>query len=156
MSSCYLLPFYKIYLNYDNNYTISNILTDENNKNTILFYSLPLCITTIIYEIQRKDIYSSIPIFFLLIGIIPVIIINENEILHSIFAFQVFISILCFMTRNCLLYKRYIFLMISLFAEYWLFLSIALNMNKNKNIFYCEYYFIINFLFYYLHLHFIS
>lgn len=155
MGTCYLIPFYKIYLNYDNNFTISNILTDENNKNTILFYSLPLCITTIIYEFKRKDIFSSISIFFLLTGIFPVILINENEFLHFFFASQVFISILWFMTRNCLLYKSYILLFFSLLWEYGLFFYIIFNF-KNKNIFFSEYYFIINFAFYYLHLHFIS
>jgi hypothetical protein len=156
MSSCYLLPFYKIYLNYENNYTISNILNNENNKNIILFYSLPLCITTVIYEnIYRTDIYSSISIYFILTGIFPVILINENCFLHYFFATQVFISILYFMTRNCLIYKRNILLLFSLFWEFKLFFYILFNF-KNKNIFYSESYFIINFAFYYLHLHFIS
>jgi hypothetical protein len=152
-----MVPCYKIYLNYNNNSTISNLLNQVENKNTFLLFSFLLGSTTIIYEIvYRKDLHSSICIFFVLPGIIPVIIINENEILHSIFAFQVFISILYFMTRNCFLFKNYTLLFISLFAEYWLFLSIALNMNKNKNIFYNELFFISNFAFYYIHLHFIS
>jgi hypothetical protein len=156
MSGCYLVPCYQIYLNYKNNSSISNLLNKIENKNILVFYSFLLGSTTICYEIvYRKDLYSSICIFFVLPGIIPVIIINENEIIHSIFAFQVFISILCFMTRNCVLYKKYIFLIISLFAEYWLFFNIALNISKNKNIFYNELFFISNFAFYYIYLHFI-
>ena len=157
MMKCYIIPYYYIYSHFKNNFTISNVLNNHLNKNILFFDLFLLSISTILYEIiYRKDFYSLIFIFLLLLSIFPVIIINENNIFHYIFAFQVFISILCFMTRNCFLSKNYTLLFISLFSEYWLFFSIALNINKNKNIFYSEFYFIINFAFYYLYLHFIS
>ena len=60
-------------------------------------------IGTLLYEIERNDIYSQIIICILLIGIYGLIYVNETYTIHYFFAYVVFIAIVFFMIRHCYL-----------------------------------------------------
>ena len=90
----------------------------------------------------------------LLIGIYGLIYKNETHKIHYVFAFLVFMSILFFMTRQCYLKDCDVILSSSLFLEILTLFYIIININKN--IFYGETIYILNFAFYYLYLHFIQ
>ena len=154
MIICYLLPIFIVCYNYNSNNSVSNIICNNNCKNYILFFMFLMGIATIIYELERKDIYSQILIYILLIGIYRLIFINETFKIHYFFAFLVFISILFFMIRHCYLKKYDIVLLSSLLLEIVILFFIIININKN--IFNDEIIYILNFAFYYLYLHFIQ
>jgi hypothetical protein len=153
MIVCYLLPILFVYYNYDSNNSVSNIICNDNCKKYILFFMFLMGILTVLYEIERNDIYTQIIIFVLLIGIYGLIYINEKHIIHYLFAFIVFIAILFFMIRQCYLTKYNIILLLSLFLE--IFILFIIIKNINKNIFHSEIIYILNFAFFYLYLHFI-
>jgi hypothetical protein len=111
-------------------------------------------IGTFLYELERNDIYSQIIICILLIGIYGLIYVNETYTLHYYFAFVVFIAILFFMIRHCYLTDCNVILLTSLHLEILTLFFIVININEN--IFYGEIFYILNFAFYYLYLHFIQ
>ena len=154
MIVCYTLPIYYVYYYYQSNHSVSNIICNQDYKYTILFFMLLMGIGTILYEVERNDIYSITLICLLLIGIYGLICINETNIIHYLFAFLVFITILLFMIRHCYLIQCNTILQLSLFLEIILLLFIIFNMNKS--IFYGEILYILNFAFFYLYLHFIQ
>lgn len=154
MLICYLLPIFYVYVYYDSNTSISNIICNEKLKYYILFFMWLMGIGTILYELERKDIYSQIFMYLLLIGIYVLIYVNENNIIHYVFAFLSFIVILFFMLRHCYLKDCNIILLSSLLLEFLILLYIVKNINKN--IFYSEILYLLNFAFYYLYLHFIT
>jgi len=61
---------------------------------------------TILYESGRNCWVSFMAILLLLIGIYGVILIEENQSIHYVFASTVFISILVFMGWNSFILKR--------------------------------------------------
>jgi len=80
--------------------TVSSTLADE-KTNWIIFGSMvSMGFFTILYESGRKCWVSFMAIMLLLIGIYGVILIEENEPIHYLFASTVFISIMVFMFRN--------------------------------------------------------
>jgi len=108
---------------------------------------------TLLYEIERYDSVSLFLIPLLLIGIYGLICINENNIIHYIFAFSVFITILLFMMRHCYNTNCNLLLTCSLLLEVLaLFFIVA---NIEINIFFGEIFYIVNFAFFYLYLHFV-
>ena len=150
MLLCYSIPILTIYFLYKNNNSISNIICDSKCQSIIFDSMIAMGIFTIFYELERGSIVSLILIILLLFGIYGVITINEKNKLHYLFAFIVFISILIFMIYHCYMTKStvlFILLLIQL-----LFLTITI-ININKDIFYCEILYIVNFGLYYLVLH---
>ena len=111
-------------------------------------------IGTMLYEFERNDIYSINLIGILLIGIYGLISVNETNMIHYIFAFLVFGSILLFMIRHCWLIECNNILLTSFVLEIITLLFIIININED--IFYGEIIYILNFAFYYLYLHFIE
>jgi hypothetical protein len=154
MIFCYILPILFVYFNYDSNNSVSNIICNDNCKNYILFFMFLMGIATLLYELERGDVYSQIIIFVLLIGIYFLIYVNETYTIHYFFAFLVFSTILFFMIRHCYLKDCDIILLSSLILEILILFYII--MNINENIFYSEIVYILNFAFYYLYLHFIE
>jgi hypothetical protein len=152
MLLCYLSPILIVYYNYTSNNSVSNIICNDNCKHYILFFMVLMGIGTILYELERNDIYSQILMYLLVIGICGLIYVNETDIIHYYFAFVVFITILLFMIRHCYLTKCNIILISSLCLEILTLFFIIINMNEN--IFYGEIIYILNFAFYYLYLHF--
>ena len=153
MIICYLLPIFFVYYNYNSNNSVSSIICDNNCKNYILFFMFLMGIGTLLYELERGDMYSQIIICVLLIGIYGLIYINETQSFHYFFAFLVFIAILFFMIRQCYLTHCNRILLTSLCLEILTLIFIIININEN--IFYGEIIYILNFAFYYLYLHFI-
>jgi len=154
MIVCYLLPIYYVYDNYNLNTSVSNIICDDNCKYYILCCMFLMGIGTMLYEFERNDIYSINLIGILLIGIYGLISVNETNMIHYIFAFLVFGSILLFMIRHCWLIECNNILLSSFVLEIITLLFIIININED--IFYGEIIYILNFAFYYLYLHFIE
>ena len=154
MLLCYLIPVIIVYYNYDYNSAISNIICNNNCKSKVLFFMILMGIGTLVYEIKRNDIYAIIFILFLLFGLYGLICINEMYIIHYVFAILVFICIILFMLRHCYLTKCNDILLISLILE--LFVLIFILKNIRKNIFSAQVFYILNFAFFYLYLHYIS
>jgi len=154
MIICYLLPIGYVYYNYNSNKSVSNIICDDTCKYYILFFMGLMGIVTLLYELERDDIYSQILISILLIGIYGLISINETNAGHYVFASLVFISILLFMARHCYLSEYNIILLSSILIALIALCMIIVNMNHD--IFYGEIMYILNFAFFYLYLHFLQ
>ena len=152
----YLLPILFVFYNYNSNNSVSNIICNNNCRNYILFFMFLMGIGTLLYEYERNDFYSQIIIFILLSGLYGLIYINESHKIHYFFAFLVFIAILFFMIRHCYLKKCNSILLLSLYFEIVALLVIMIDINKNTNIFYSEIFYILNFAFFYLYLHFMK
>lgn len=160
MLICYVNPLYIIYKNYNNNYTISEIITNTNVKINIFFWACLLSIFTLLYEYYRNN-NSLIIIIFLLIGIIGVIFTEEKICLfcyHTFFASIVFLSITIFMIYH--VYKKLDNILFLLFFIFFLFLFKILYLfnnfkNQKSNIFFYECSLIIIFAIFYMYLHFI-
>lgn len=154
MILCYLSPILFVYYNYNSNDSVSNIICNNNCKNYILFFMVLMGLGTVLYELERDDIYCQLIIGTLLIGIYGLICINETYTIHYFFAFLVFIGILFFMIRQCYLNNCDTILISSLYLEIIVLFYIIINLNDN--IFYGEIVYILNFAFFYLYLHFIQ
>ena len=150
----YLLPILFVYYNYNSNNSLSNIICNNNCKNYILFFMFLMGSATLLYEYERNDRITQIIICILLIGLYGLIYINETHKIHYFFAFLVFIAILVFMIRHCYLTNCQSILILSLYFEIVALLIIVIDINKNNNIFYSEIFYILNFAFFYLYLHF--
>ena len=154
MLLCYLIPITIVYNNFDSNSAVSNIICNDNYRNKILFFMLLMGIGTLFYEIKRNDVYTLIFMLFLLFGLYGLIYINEMYIIHYVFAILVFFCIILFMIRQCYLTKCNDILLISLILE--LFVLIFILKNIRKNIFSAQVFYILNFAFFYLYLHYVS
>ena len=97
----YFFPIIYTFNCYDNNNTISSIISNEKNKNIILFFMLLMGIAIILYEHKRNNIYSLITISILLLSIYGLIYFSEGHIFHYIFSFTAFVSILLFFVESC-------------------------------------------------------
>ena len=153
MLICYAIPIYYVYSNYRSNHSVSSIICSDECKYHILFFMLLMGIGTLLYEMKRKDTYSTLFIGILLIGIYGLLFMNESHTIHYFFAFLVFLSILLFMIRHCYVTGCNIVLSSSLVVAIITLLCIVAQMNQN--IFYGEIMYLINFAFFYLYLHFI-
>jgi hypothetical protein len=158
MIVCYLTPIFYVYYYFNSNssVSVSNIICDDNCKNTIFFFMFLMGIGTLLYEIERNDFYSIMLICLLLFGIYGLISINETFMMHYFFAFLVFIAIFIFMVRHCCLIKNNMLLLASLVLQFITLSFVAVNLYNGGNIFYGEIIYILNFAFYYLYLHFIQ
>jgi hypothetical protein len=110
-------------------------------------------IGALLYENERNDNISMILISLLLIGIYGLITINETNDIHYIFTGLVFISILCFMIRHLTILGFPSLLILSLSLELVALIYIVFNIKEN--IFFAEVFYILNFAFFYLYLHFL-
>ena len=112
---------------------------------------------TIMYESGRKCWVSFMSILLLLICIYGVILIEENEPIHYVFATTLFMSILVFMFRNRTNNKYDIFLCCAnAILFFLLMLCILLGQEKTSGIFGYEIGFLIFFTVFYFILHFRS
>ena len=139
--------------------TVSSTLSDEKTQSIIFGSMLSMGFFTILYEIERKDIVSFISILFLLIGIYGVILIEETQPIHYVFAFTAFISIMAFMFRNRTNNKYDIFLCCANAILFFLLMLCILFGQENTpwiGIFGYEIGFLICFTIFYFILHFRS
>ena len=153
MSIFYIIPVVYVYIYYDNNVSISSIISEDNSKYIILFFMILMGIATIIYEYKRDDTYSLVIISILLVSIYILLYFPEGHILHYIFASIAFISILLFMIRHskkeC--YQECYVLHILLLIQ--IILLILLMINKDDNIFLYEAIYLLNFAIFYFYIH---
>jgi hypothetical protein len=149
----YFFPIIYTFNCYDNNNTISSIISNEKNKNIILFFMLLMGIAIILYEHKRNNIYSLITISVLLLSIYGLIYFSEGHIFHYIFSFTAFISILFFMCIICNNNKTCYIIIILLFIQIILF--VVLLKECSDNIFLYEVFYLLNFAIFYLYVHFI-
>ena len=153
MVSFYLIPIIYVYMYYDDNPSISNIISNDDSKYIILFFMILMGITTILYEYKRIDTYSIIIISILLISIYILIYFTEDHILHYIFASIAFISILLFMIRHCHreCNQHCNILYILLYIQ--VLLLLLLITNKDNIIFLYETLYLFNFAIFYFYIH---
>jgi hypothetical membrane protein len=149
----YLFPIIYVYIYYDNNSSISNIISNEKSKYIILFFMLLMGIVIILYEYYRKNIYSLVLISVLLLSIYGLIYFNEGHVYHYIFSCIAFISILLFMCIISSNIKNCNILIILLLIQIILFIFIV--KEYNNNIFLYETFYLLNFAIFYLFIHFI-
>ena len=150
----YMLPILFVFYG-RSSHSVSNIICNNNCRNYILFFMFLMGIGTLLYEYERNDWVSQIIICILLIALYGLIYINETRKIHYFFAFLVFTAILGFMIRHCYLMNCNSILILSLYLEIVTLLIIGIDINGNNNIFYSEIFYILNFAFFYLYLHFI-
>ena len=156
MSVFYIMPIAYVYINYDNNHSISSIISQDNSKYIILFFMILMGAATILYEYKRNDIYSLIIISILLISIYVLLYFSEGHILHYIFASIAFISILLFMLRHCnreCNLNCYILHLLLLIQILLLLLLLSLIINKKDSIFLYESIYLLNFAIFYFYIH---
>lgn len=151
----YLLPILFVFYS-RTSHSVSNIICNSNCRNYILFFMFLMGIGTLLYEYERNDWASQIIICILLIGLYGLIYKDETHKIHYFFAFLVFIAILSFMIRHCYLTNWDSILILSLYLEIATLLVIAIDINGNNSIFYSEIFYILNFAFFYLYLHFMG
>lgn len=154
MLICYYNPIKIVYNNYNNNYSISEIITNNNIKYNIFFWSILMGIFTLLYEFNRNYI-SFFIIIFLLLGIIGAIFTEEKKYTllsyHSFFACIAFLSINIFMLFHTFFKSDNI--LFFLFLIQILFIIFTLKNIKSK-IFYYECLLLFNFFIFYMYLHF--
>jgi hypothetical protein len=148
----YIYVIYKVssyYITTDG--SISSIIKNEECNQIVFVNMIFMGIVTLFYELLRYDICSFISIFFLLIGIYGVIIYEHTNIIHFVYSFIVFISILVFMYNHCYI-KNHIILYLLLYLQQILCAAVFLQ----TNIMSCEIYLLGNFAIFYIYLHFID
>jgi hypothetical protein len=153
MLSFYLFPIIYVYMYYDDNPSISNIISNDDSKYIILFFMILMGITTILYEYKRNDIYSIIIISILLISIYILIYFTEEHILHYIFASIAFISILLFMIRHCNRECNQNCYILNMLLFIQVLLLLILITNKDNTIFLYETIYLFNFAIFYFYIH---
>ena len=155
MLLCYYNPIKIVYNNYNNNNSISEIITNENIKYNIFFWSILMGIFTLLYEFNRNYI-SLLLIIFLLFGIIGLLFTQEKRDL--IFSYHCFFASIAFLSINSfMLYHSYIKsnnILFVLFLFQMLFILFTLK-NINLKIFFYECIMLFNFFIFYMYLHFI-
>lgn len=156
MIICYANPILIVYQNYENSFSISQIINHEKNKKTIIIYVLIFSFLTLLYELNRNNKISFVIILFLLFGLFGVSITKENRknliCWHNFFAICVFLSIYFFILYYTII-KSSIFLSILFIIQNIISLICLKNINNKK--FWCETFLLLNFSIIYIYLHFI-
>ena len=151
----YCNPIKIVYDNFNNNYSISEIITNDNIKYNIFFWAILMGSFTILYEFSRN--YTSlIIILFLLLGIIGVVFTKEE---HIIFCYHTFFAIIAFLSINifmiCHAYHKSDSILYCFFLIQILLLILTLK-NIKIQIFFYECMLLLNFFIFYIYLHFIE
>ena len=159
MISCYLIPIYYVYSSYNENNSVCNIICKEEATNIIFGSMSFMGGGALLYEIERGDIYSFLLILTMLLGIFGLIMINESNKLHYVFVFIVFISIYSFMGWHRYIVGHHIALSLSMFIQtivaIILLYFFIVNFNMAWDMFFLEVFYILNYAFFYIFLHFI-
>jgi len=144
------------YYSMDQNKSISSIITMEECQLVIFASMILMGIFTVLYEWKRNCIPSMCTIGALLLGIMTVILIKEDQMLHYVGCFFVFTSMIAFMmiqlpkwtmhqsTLKCMIgiHGALTAILVFLFVGSW-------------NIFGCEVLLLISFATYYLFIHYL-
>ena len=150
----YIIHIFYVYKRYNDNTSLSNILCNEKYRNTILFFMGIMGIATILYEIERNDILSTMFILGLLLCIYGLLLYNEKTKIHYIFSIGAFINIFVFMGRHFYLTNYNNILGLLLLFSFGFLSPIIINLNGN--IFYNEVSYVLIFAVYYMYLHYLT
>ena len=150
----YIIPIYLVYNHYDSSESVSQIICDDNHKYIVFSCMVLMGFVTLLYEYNRYDFVSFWVIVMMLICIYGVIFIDESLLIHYIFAGSVFGLIYLFMSHHIIIKKWSIALYLSFFFAFILGYNILSSKPTEKKFLYCEIYYILNFAFFYLYLHF--
>jgi len=107
-------------------------------------------IFNILYENERNDDISFHLICYILFFLYGLILINETNIAHYIFATYVFILIILFMLRHCYLKKNNLLFLLLFLSLSSLFLILK---NIKGKIIYYQCFYLVNFAIFYSYLH---
>ena len=158
MINVYIFTIILLYLTYRENNSISSIISDK-KCNTLLFFLFCLMsIFTILYEVQRNNLYSLVFITILLVNLCGIICIDETITTHYVCAGLIFVTIICFMSHWAFqknLTVLFFSLICQLIVSSWLLYSLVIvNKNRNReNILCSEIFLLCNFAGFYLYLH---
>lgn len=141
---CNVYHYYTI-----NDSSISSIIKNKDCNDIVFMHMCAMGFVTLVYELLRCDMCSFFSIVFILIGIYGVLLYDHTMIIHYLYCFIVFISILLFMCNHCYKIKD-IILYLSLCVQGILCSVIFLE----TNILNSEIYLLANFAFFYIYLHF--
>jgi hypothetical protein len=173
MLGSYLIPILFVYYKQTKTaQSISSIITSYDSIECGYDIVLPSCYMiagfmflmagfTLLYELQRDDVWSLITITILLFGIFGVIFVPEINPIHYGFAAAVFFAIFGFMLNHsvsgCPTVTTHIRdnLRILLYAQILFMLMTIIGVIRNSPIFIFEVLFIVNFAVFYIYLHFL-
>jgi len=158
------VSFYHSFYCYTGNNTVSNILCDSKINDLIIFLVIILGLSHFFYEMNNNDMISILLICLLYINLYGLTIKNEDYVIHYIFCIIVFMSLLLFMLRQYYIVEFDYILLSSLVLEivmgiylFYMILKFFMKGMKIKiNIFFLELFYIFNFVFFIVWLHFIK
>ena len=157
MLICYSQPIFVVYRNYENGFSISDIINDKETKINIFISFFVMSCFTIIYEVNRNDFLSLTFILILLFGLFGVCLIKEDKTnilcCHNFFAVCIFLSIYSFILYYAVL-KSHFFLYILFAIQNIISVIIFKKIKYKEPIIGCEIFLLINFSILYLYLHF--
>ena len=161
MCTCYMIPILYVAYQYDNNQTISSIISLEENRMIIFTPMICMCLCAIYYEVLRDCTFSFFTMLGLVIGIFGSILVSEKQEEHFRYAELVFISILLFMGNHCI-QKRDGFSIMMFLLQFDILIYL---MNyciiepencTDNSVFVAEVFYLLLFAIYYLYLHFVG
>ena len=157
MLICYSQPIFVVYRNYENGFSISDIINDKETKINIFISFFVMSCFTIIYEVNRNDFLSLTFILILLFGLFGVCLIKEDKTnilcCHNFFAVCIFLSIYSFILYYAVL-KSHFFLYILFAIQNIISVIIFKKIKYKQPILVCEICLLINFSILYFYLHF--
>lgn len=142
---------YNYYTIYDS--SISSIIKQKECNNYVIVNMTIMGFVTILYELIRCNFVSFIVVAFLLFGIRGVILYDHTTIIHYVYGFIVFISILFFMFYHCHFKNND---NRTLYSSFCIQLLLCVFIFFQQQIINCEIYLLVNFAFFYIYLHFIE
>lgn len=152
----YAIPIFLVYTDTNSKTSsVSSIINSTKNNYTILFCMTLMGFFTLLYEYYRNKRFSLSIVAIILIGIYGVIMINEKNNWHYVFAIITFVFILIFMAFHCYLTKN-ILLILLFIIQILLSLILCLLLYLRSHFYKIQVYLIINFAIFFMFLHIIS
>ena len=150
-------PIKKVVENYNDNYSISEIITKDEYKYDIAYGFIYMSFFTLVYEYLRNDRISIGIILVLLIGIFGVIFTTEYKhcilCMHTLFAVISFGSIVSFMIYHI---KKRKSNLLNFFLVIQFFILVLFLNNLKSKIFLYQSLFLLMFSLTYLYLHYLD
>lgn len=152
----YSNPIKKVIENYNDNYSISEIITRDDTKYDIAYGFIYMSFFTLLYEYLKNDRISIGIILLLLIGIFGVIFTTEYKhcifCMHTLFAVISFGSIVSYMIYHI---KKRNSNILKIFLAIQLFILVLCLSNLKSKIFFYQSLFLLIFSLTYLYLHYL-
>lgn len=152
----YLIPLSIVIRDAKNSDSISHVLSDPNNKLTVIIAFLVFGVLCLCYEHDRSELTCTLLLASCLIGTYGSILFRPDHYSHNLFGFIALISFYAYMLLTSVIYKNNIlyllfFVQTCIAAYLWTILN-----NKTKSIFTGEAGLIITFAIYYFYIHYLE